>query len=282
MKYSKKGITAFVPAYNEEQRIEATIRTLFWCDEILVLDKQSKDNTVAIAKKYPNVRIVELENTREYSTREYDIFMENCRTEYMGIYTCSSLVHPALGLKIKELVHDPDFSCDVIDVPYQGYMMGIYESWSPWYAKVGMGAVKTSCIRINKGEVHSAFNPDIKSRYTIKMKNENEAYIRLSHESADSVIERHRRYWLGEATSPEPLSAPLRTVIRKFLRLLIRKGTFFRGKAGIALAFSFLSYYMMSYVYRWDYRHSNTDEKYRKIREDILKICDDYNVYKPS
>ncbi|GHV49175.1 hypothetical protein FACS1894181_07400 [Bacteroidia bacterium] len=277
----KKGITAFVPAYNEEKRISATLRTLFWCDEIIVVDKYSSDKTVEIAKKYPNVKIVELENTKEYSTSEWTAFMNNCRTEYMGIYTCSSLVHPVLGMKIKELIYNPDFNYDAIDVPYRCYMMGIYEPWSPWYAKVGIGAIKTSCVKINQGEVHTAFNPGIKSRYTIKMKNENETYIRLSHESADSVIERHRRYWLGEATSPESLSVPLKTVIRKFLRLLIRKGTFFKGKAGIALAFSFLSYYMMSYVYKWDYLYSNTDEKYRRIKEDILKICDEYDVYKP-
>ena len=281
MKTYKKGITAILPSYNEEKRIDATLRTLFWCDEIIVIDKYSQDNTVEIAKKYPNVKIIKLENSKEYSTSEWDVFMENCQTKYMGIYTCSSLVHPALGLKIKELVHDPKFDYDIINVPYKGYMMGIYEPWSPWYAKVGMGATKMSCIKINKGEVHTAFNPEIKSQYTIKMKNDDEAFIRLSHESADSVIERHRRYWLGEAASSEPLSVPLKTVIRKFLRLLIRKRTFFKGKAGIALAFSFLSYYMMSYVYRWDYRHSNTDEKYRKIKDDMLKTCDEYNVYKP-
>ncbi|MDR2917606.1 MAG: glycosyltransferase, partial [Tannerella sp.] len=272
----------YVPAYNEESRIDATLRTLFWCDEIIVVDKYSDDRTVEIAQQYPNVKVVKLKNTKEYSTSEWDLFMENCRTEYMGIYTCSSLVHPALGLRIKELVHSPDFDYDAIDVPYKGYMMGIYETWSPWYSKVGLGAIKTSSIKINKGEVHTAFDPDIKKKFTIKMEHENEAFIRLSHESADSVIERHRRYWLGEASSPEPLSVPLKTVIRKFLRLLIRKGTFFRGRAGIALAFSFLSYYMLSYVYKWDYKYSNTDEKYRKIKEDMLKICDEYNVYKPS
>ncbi len=278
----KKGITAFVPAYNEEKRIGATLRTLFWCDEIIVVDKYSDDRTVEIAQQYPNVKVVKLENTKEYSSVEFDIFLEHCQTEYIGTYTCSSLIHPALGLKIKELVHKPDFNYDAISVPYNGYMMEIYEPWSPWYSKIAIGATKTSCVTINKGEVHSAFNADIKRLYTLKMENDSEVFIRLSHESADSVIERHRRYWLGEASSPQPLSAPLKTVIRKFLRLLIRKGTFFRGKAAIALSFSFLSYYMISYVYKWDYKYSNTDEKYKKITDDMLKICDEYNIYKPS
>jgi hypothetical protein len=278
----KKGITAFVPAYNEEKRIDSTLRTLFWCDEIIVLDKYSRDNTVEIAQKYPNVRIIKFENTKGYSSSEFDVFLENCQTEYMGVYTCSSLMHPALGLKIKELIHRPEFDYDAIEVPYKGYMMGIYESWSPWYSKATLAATKIACISINKGEVHSALNADVKRCYSIKTDNDNESYIRLSHESADSVIDRCRRYWIGEATSPEPLSVPLKIVMRKFIRLLIFKRTFFRGKAGIALAFSFLSYFMISYVYRWDYQFSNTDEKYQKITDDILKICDEYDIYKPQ
>ena len=192
MKTYKKGITAFVPAYNEEKRIGHTLRTLFWCDEIIVVDRYSQDDTVKIAKQYPNVRVIELENTKECSTLDWDVFMENCQTEYMELNTCSCLVHPAVGLKIKELIHNPEFNYDAIYIPYKGYMLGINEPWSPLYAKIALGPVKTSCVKINKGEIHSALNPDIKSKYTIKMDNDNEAFIRLSYESAEGVIERYR------------------------------------------------------------------------------------------
>lgn len=44
-------ITAVVLTKNEENNIEECIKTLKWCDEIVVIDDNSKDQTIKIAKK---------------------------------------------------------------------------------------------------------------------------------------------------------------------------------------------------------------------------------------
>lgn len=50
-------VSAYILTYNEEDKIEAALKTLGWADEIVVADSFSTDRTVEIAKRYTD-RIV--------------------------------------------------------------------------------------------------------------------------------------------------------------------------------------------------------------------------------
>lgn len=45
-------VSAVIITYNEEQIIEKTLAQLYWCDEIIVVDSYSTDNTVRICSTY--------------------------------------------------------------------------------------------------------------------------------------------------------------------------------------------------------------------------------------
>jgi hypothetical protein len=45
-------LSAIVPTFNEERRIEACLRALSFCDEIVLVDSFSRDGTVEIARRY--------------------------------------------------------------------------------------------------------------------------------------------------------------------------------------------------------------------------------------
>ena len=51
-KIIKNKISAALITYNEEVLIEATLKKLTWCDEIIVIDSNSSDKTVELCKKY--------------------------------------------------------------------------------------------------------------------------------------------------------------------------------------------------------------------------------------
>lgn len=271
MKQLKCGISAFVPVYNEEKRIAFTLQSLSWCNEVVLVDKNSTDKTVEIAQQFSNVRIIYQENTKAYSSSEFDVYFNECQYKYTMTVTASDIIHPNLARKIKALVSDESFNYDAIRVPYKGYFLGVYEKFSPWYKENGTVVVKFAALRIRENEVHTACVSEIHTIYNIEAESSEEAYYHLTHESADGVVDRHIRYWRGEACSPEPLSVSLKMVIRKSIRFFVIKRTFFKGKAAIALAFSYLCYFMMSYVYKWDYLYGNADEVYSDIRKSICK-----------
>jgi glycosyltransferase involved in cell wall biosynthesis len=263
------GVSALVAVYNEEKRISSTLQSLQWCDEVIVLDKYSNDRTVDIARTFPNVRILYQKNTAAYTSSEFDVYLEACKYKYSIIATASDVIHPALAYKIKELVHDNSFDYDVIDVPYRPYFLGICEKYSPWYKEYTSKVFKTSCLSVKEGEVHKALDVNAKSHYKIELPNKEEAYYHLTHQDADSIMERNLRYWRGERYSKEPISDTSTWVFKKTIRYFLLNSVFFKGKAAIALVFSYLSYYMMSYVYRWDYNYSQTDKTYKEIRKKI-------------
>lgn len=57
-------ITAVVLTFNEAPNIERTLAKLSWLREVVVVDSLSTDDTVAIASRFPNVRVV----TRAFTT----------------------------------------------------------------------------------------------------------------------------------------------------------------------------------------------------------------------
>jgi hypothetical protein len=59
-------------------------------------------------------------------------------------------------------------------------------------------------------------------------------------------------------------------VVKVIYSLLFRKKTYLLGWDGIMLMFAFLSYYMMSFVYKWEKKRGKAPEVYNKIRKDIL------------
>lgn len=48
----KALVTAIVLTKNEEQNLARCLKSLLWCDEVLVVDDNSEDNTISIAKQY--------------------------------------------------------------------------------------------------------------------------------------------------------------------------------------------------------------------------------------
>lgn len=53
------NITPLILTYNEAPNIERTIARLDWAAQIIVLDSFSSDETVSLAERFPNVRVVE-------------------------------------------------------------------------------------------------------------------------------------------------------------------------------------------------------------------------------
>ena len=52
-------ITPVVLTYNEAANIGRTLERLAWAREVVVVDSHSTDDTISIARRFPNVRVVQ-------------------------------------------------------------------------------------------------------------------------------------------------------------------------------------------------------------------------------
>ena len=58
-------------------------------------------------------------------------------------------------------------------------------------------------------------------------------------------------------------------MIIEFFKLTFLRKSFLMGWDGIMLSFAYLTYFMMSFVYKWEKKHGNAPEKYNAIRSEI-------------
>lgn len=262
-------ISAFLPVYNEEARIENCLKTISWCDEIIVLDKESSDRTREIASRYTS-KIFSMPNSSAYSASEMDCLFEHCTSEWVLFYTASDLMHPDIARQIKAALAREDFPYDIIEAPFHRYVLGVGTKESPWYSEHAACAARLTAIHLNRGKVHDAISLASDRVYRVKGDRYRCMY-HLTHETADRMMERHLRYWRGEAADAKNVNLRRSSLqlIKCLYDVFLRRRTFYKGQTGRALSFAYLSYYLMSYVYQWEKKYGDSSN-YQKIAERII------------
>jgi glycosyltransferase involved in cell wall biosynthesis len=99
-------ITAIIPVFNEQQNIAAAIASVSFADEILVVDAFSTDDTVAIAKQYPKVKV--LQNEYNYSAAQKNWAIPQAKYEWIFLLDADERVPEALKNEILNTVNNPD------------------------------------------------------------------------------------------------------------------------------------------------------------------------------
>ncbi len=269
------SITAVLIVYNEEERVEATLKSFKWCDEIVVLDRHSSDRTREIVQKYTSKLF--LLPDREAVPQDHKVWLSHATGDWILVITASDLIHPGLARQIKELVENPSFGHDVIHVPYRRFVLGLETPHSPWYSEVLPALARKSVIRIKTDSVHGAISFDTSRHY--KMPNsEKFCMYHLTHASVDMMMDRNTMYCRVEGRvypKDKPLWRAFSHIFLALYRLIFRRRTFLMGWDGIALGTAYLSYWMLSFVYIWEARFSKAPQTYSKIRSEIEKAWAD-------
>lgn len=267
-------ISAFIPVYNEEKRIFCTLKNLSWCDEILILDKESTDKTLEIAREF-DVLIHQIKNSDAYSAEEFEI-ISKCSGDWVIIFTASDIIDVELAMDIRKTIAtiDPKFS--VVSVPYERYILGINSSKSPWSQNTHTPIIfKRNEIKIDKQGVHGAFIYSKDAVYKLVSKG---TIRHLTHESVDDLLNRHIRYWRGERNNfnGKTLAKPIRNIL-KSMTVVLRKGTFFLGMNGLVLIIAYITYFLFSFLYKWEKLKSRSISKEYELLKD--KSIHDWEGY---
>lgn len=276
----KNKITAVGVVYNEINRIESTLKCFLWCDDILIVDRNSNDGTRDIISKYTN-NIVTVYN-QEFNPLDDNIaWYNNVKTEWIIGFTASDIIHPLLAFKIKKLIDQDNGEYDIIEIPFNRYVLGINTKFSPWYEKTSKFLViRKSVYEINPKSIHNSNVINSNRIYRLKLNELSYSFSHLTHPDMDHMMDRHLNYLRAESKlfDEKTLFNPLNDVFKALYHTIFRKKTIFRGYDGLALAFSYLSYYMLLFVYKWEKKRGDGNLKYTQFREDMLSEWEKYNV----
>jgi glycosyltransferase involved in cell wall biosynthesis len=264
------SISAAMFVYNEELRLADTLRCVQWCDEILVFDRMSSDNTREIAKQY-HAKIIDVPDQR-FNPKDNLLILEHVTSDWIFGLTASDVLSPGLANQVKKLTLQPDFSYDVIWVPFRRYVLGLESKRSPWYCELFPSVYKKNVMRVNTDSVHCAVYLDTKRQY--KMKNsQTDCIFHLTHENLAVMMDRHLNYWHAEArTFPdnESLWRAIKPILGSLKRVFVQRKTFLLGWNGIALLLVYLSYSTLAFVHIWEKKKGNAPQIYSELKGNVL------------
>ncbi len=152
-------ISAVVIAGNEEKNIADCLESVHWADEIIVVDSESTDKTVEIAKRYTDKVFVR--KWEGYASQK-NFSMERARNEWVLSLDADERVSPELLEEIKTL----DLSgTDGFYIPRRNYFLDkVIRScgWSPDYQ---LRLFRKSKTTLTPRRVHEGFSVDGKTEY---------------------------------------------------------------------------------------------------------------------
>lgn len=95
-------ITAVVHTKNSAKTLESCLESLPWCDEVFVVDMESSDETIAIAKKYKTT--IFHEKQIQFADPVRDKYLQKVKTDWTIIVDSDEEIPKTLAEKISELM----------------------------------------------------------------------------------------------------------------------------------------------------------------------------------
>jgi glycosyltransferase involved in cell wall biosynthesis len=110
-----QSLSAVIITKNEEKRIAATVKALQWCNEIVVVDSGSTDNTVDICKQ---LGCVVYHHAFENYGKQKNYAVSLAKNNWVLVVDADEIITAELAEEIKQILNSDA-------VPYHGYKIKI-------------------------------------------------------------------------------------------------------------------------------------------------------------
>ena len=122
-------ISVYIIAYNEAEKVRATLESASWADELIVVDSHSTDGTAEIAESM-GARVVQVKFQGFGHLRNQAIAA--CSHEWIFSLDADERCTPEAAAEIRHLTSSPE-AADVYWTPRQNFFMGRWIRHSGWY-----------------------------------------------------------------------------------------------------------------------------------------------------
>ena len=100
------GISAVILTHNNEDTLEPTLRSVLFCDEVLIIDDRSSDRTTELAKQYRAAVYTRMLEGDFASQRNFGL--SKARGEWVLFVDSDETVSEALAREIREAIRNVD------------------------------------------------------------------------------------------------------------------------------------------------------------------------------
>jgi glycosyltransferase involved in cell wall biosynthesis len=249
----KSKITALALCLNEAENVKRYVESLSFADEIIFIDSNSSDATVAIAKEL-GVKVIA--RTFDDFSKQRQYAVEQAKNDWIVFFDLDEIITPALAEKILDSVASPD-NCVAFSVKRNLFFFGKKINFGGWRNDTVIRVFNKNKCTYNGHFVNENLNIIGK---TGRLKSEVDHY---SYKSFDSYNEKLNQYSKLQAESlylknkrPNGFHFFVLPFHRFCSQYLFRLG-FLDGKEGFILAYLHSFTVFKCYLLLW--------LKYRKI-----------------
>lgn len=246
-------ISAFVVCKNEEKKIEKCLNSVSWCDEIIVVDSHSTDNTLELCKKY----------TDKIYIRDWPGFrlqkqfgLDQCTSEWVINLDADEVVSEGLKNEIIKKINSPKtYEKNVTGFQLSRVVFYMNRWWRKggWYPEYRLRLVKRDKTVWGGDEPHE--HAIIKEGKIEKLKGELEHYTygdifhHLQTLNNFSNISANVLYKKGKTAKFYNVAI---NPIMRFIKFYFLKRGFLEGFPGFVVAVIESYYVFLKYIKLWE------------------------------
>jgi glycosyltransferase involved in cell wall biosynthesis len=268
---ARQTVAAVIPTKNSAKVIRGALESLWFCDEVIVVDMHSEDATPAICRSYPNVRFFQKEG---YIYGNFNFGMDQARSDWIIRLDSDERISIDLQNEIMKLLADPP-KCDAYTAPFVSYFVGFPMENGPAEEKGRrMTLFRKTKLRYQVRSEHEDLTPVAEAPSIGKLEH---MYIHFSTPSISKFIKKIDYYSEKDCDRVEPSTVkvlpPWRLCLaaaRHFFRYYIVKGGHRDGYAGFALCALNACYLVIHNLKLW--------EKKEQLKKFHDKVRDDYDA----
>lgn len=189
MKRERSRISAVIITRNEEQNIGYCLQTVLWCDEIIIVDMQSTDNTLKIAQEYTahvykHEKILAFDKARE-------IGIGKATGDWILLMDADELLPKTLSDTLKNISITAKY--DAVLIPFKNYLLGEWNKHTGWWPDFHCRFLRKSAAELSD-KIHNylLLKPAAK-RHFLPAKEEY-AINHFAYRDAAQFIEKMNRY----------------------------------------------------------------------------------------
>jgi len=239
----KVPLSVVVIAKNEERGIAATLQSVAWADEVIVVDDLSSDRTAEIARQQ-GARVVQkkMENEGKHRNEAYAL----AKHEWVLSLDADEEVSPELKAEIAKIVSDNTYAG--YSIPLRNYIGDHWVRHGGWYPAGKLRLFRKGKFRYEEVGVHPRAFCDGKVG-TLKGDIVHKGYPDFGHflESLNRQTTLEAEKWIQDKRKMNFFLSFYRALDR-FIRTYFLKAGFLDGFIGFMVALFAFLYQIMSYA----------------------------------
>ena len=268
-------ISAIINTRNEESNIRYCLETLRWCDEVIVVDMESDDNTVKIAREYTDKiyshpRVFAFDIARKYA-------LEKATGDWILQVDADEMIPRELASMLLSIVSKND--ADIIEIPFRHYIMGDcvkHSGWGYTHLPRFFRRGKVTYTETIHDYIHKVADARI-----VRLEEKDEiCIIHFNYTDSSHFVEKLNRYTRVEAQRLFDKGVrfsyylTFKALFREFYNRYFRGKGYKDGVRGFSLCIMMAFYRVLSYIKLWELREFKdkpVNELYSELRQGIIK-----------